>query len=112
MKEAELEVISEEVAPGVVVLSPAEELDLASVPQLEASVSEALRSGTRHLVLDLSRLTFVDSSGLRMFLVLCQRAKAEDWRLTLTRPSAPVRALFEMTGAGSSLPLVEDWESS
>jgi anti-anti-sigma factor len=111
MKKAEFEVVSEEVAPGVVVLAPAEELDLASVPRLEAAVSEALRSGTGHLVLDLGHLTFVDSSGLRMFLALCQRAKVEDWQLTLTRPAAPVRTLFEITGAGPSLPLVDDWES-
>jgi anti-sigma B factor antagonist len=111
MKETEFEVVSDEAAPGVVVLTPAEELDLASVPRLDAAVSEALRPGTGHLVLDLGRLTFVDSSGLRMFLALCQRAKAENWQLTLTRPSAPVRALFEITGAGPSLPLVDDWES-
>lgn len=111
MKKVEFEVPGEEVAPGVIVLAPAEELDLASVPQLEAAVSETLRSGTVHLVLDLGRLTFVDSSGLRLFLALSQRAKAEDWQLTLTRPSAPVRTLFEITGAGPSLPFVDDWES-
>lgn len=111
MKEAGFEVVSHEAASGAVVLAPAEELDLASVPQLEAAVSDALRSGTDHLVLDLGRLTFVDSSGLRMFLALWQRAKAENWQLTLTRPSASVRTLFEITGAGPSLPLVDDWES-
>jgi anti-anti-sigma factor len=111
VNEAEFEVVRHEAAPGVVVLAPAEELDLGSVPRLEAAVSEALRSGTDHLVLDLAQLTFVDSSGLRMFLALCQRAKAENWQLTLTRPSAPVRTLFEITGAGADLPLVDDWES-
>lgn len=110
MTEAAFEVVSEEIAAGVVVLAPAEELDLATVPRLEAAVSEALGSGTGHLVLDLAQLTFVDSSGLRMFLALCQRARAENWQLTLTRPSGPVRTLFEITGAGPSLPLVDDWE--
>jgi anti-anti-sigma factor len=111
MKKAGFEVLSEKVAPGVVVLVPAEELDLASVPPLEAAVSEALRSGTDHLVLDLGQLTFVDSSGLRLFLALCQQAKVEEWQLTLARPTAPVRTLLAITGTGPSLPLVDDWKS-
>lgn len=110
MRAPEFEVASEAVAPEVTVLTPAEELDLASVPHLEAAVSEALRSGARHLVLDLSQLAFLDSSGLRLFLVLCERSRSEGWQLTLTRPSEPVRTLFEITGAAPSLPLVVEWE--
>lgn len=110
MRAPEFDVIREDVTAGVSVLTPVDELDLGSVPRLEAAVSEALQAGSGHLVLDLSRLTFVDSSGLRLFLVLCRRAQSEGWQLTLTRPSEPVSTLFEITGAGPSLPLVADWE--
>ena len=44
------------------------------------------RQGARTLVVDLSRLGFIDSSGLRLFIVLHQRAGAEGWRLSLIRP--------------------------
>lgn len=110
MRATEFEVTREDVAAGVTVLTPFEELDLASAPRLETAIGEALRSGSRQLVLDLSRLTFVDSSGLRLFLVLCRRSRSEGWRLTLTRPSAPVSTLFEIAGAEPSLPLVREWK--
>lgn len=108
----EFEVRSEDAAAGVTVLTPTSELDLASVPRLEAAIGDALESGSNHLVLDLGRLTFVDSTGLRLFLVLYRRARSEGWQLTLARPSEPVRTLLEMTGAGSSLPLAREWEIS
>jgi anti-sigma B factor antagonist len=112
MRASEFEVTRADVAAGLTVLTPVEELDLASVPRLEAAVEDALRSGSSRLVLDLGQLTFVDSSGLRFFLLLCRRARSEGWQLTLTRPSDPVRTLLEITDAASNLPLVEKWELS
>jgi anti-anti-sigma factor len=110
MTAREFEVRREDVASGVTVLTPSEELDLSSVPRLEAAISDALESGSEQLVLDLSQLTFLDSSGLRLFLILSRRARSEGWQLTLARPSEPVETLFEITGAGPNLPLVREWE--
>jgi anti-anti-sigma factor len=89
-------------------LTPVGELDIASVPRLEQAVADALGRGARRLVLDLSELSFVDSSGLRAFLVLKERADAEAWGLTLARPSEQVRTIFEITDAAKALPVVEE----
>ncbi|HEY2719409.1 MAG TPA: STAS domain-containing protein, partial [Solirubrobacteraceae bacterium] len=53
------------------------ELDIATVPRLEAAVDATLTGDLRTLTIDLSGLSFVDSSGLRMFIVLDQRASEE-----------------------------------
>jgi len=44
------------------------ELDLDSVPQLEQAFEMVRRRGTRHVTVDLGRLTFLDSTGVRAFL--------------------------------------------
>jgi len=89
-------------------LTPSGELDIATAPQLEQEVRSLLARGVRHVVIDLTRLTFIDSSALRLFIVLNERSSGEGWRLSLIRPTGQVRSVFEITGADDNLPFVED----
>ncbi|HWX98193.1 MAG TPA: STAS domain-containing protein [Solirubrobacteraceae bacterium] len=84
------------------------ELDIASVPRVEEAVAKVLAEGARSLIVDLSRLSFVDSSGLRMFITLNDRSSGEGWSLGLIRPPEPAFSVFQITGAEENLPFVED----
>jgi anti-anti-sigma factor len=55
------------------VVVPAGELDLATVDRLAASVQGLVEMGCEAIVLDLRRLTFMDSTGLRLVLAECRR---------------------------------------
>lgn len=83
------------------------ELDLASVTRVEQAVDAMLAEGVRTLVLDLGGISFVDSSGLRLFIVLDQRARVEDWKLTLTRPQEQAMTVFVVSGLEDNLPFAE-----
>jgi anti-anti-sigma factor len=83
------------------------ELDLASVTRVEQAVDAMLAEGVRTLVLDLGGISFVDSSGLRLFIVLDQRAGVEDWKLTLTRPQEQAMTVFVVSGLEDNLPFAE-----
>jgi anti-sigma B factor antagonist len=80
------------------------ELDLATVPRVERAVDAALAQGARNLVIDLSGLGFVDSSGLRLFVVLHQRAGEEGWTLSLVRPPERAMTVFRVSGLEENLP--------
>jgi anti-anti-sigma factor len=84
------------------------ELDIASVQRLEEAVQSALAQGARAVIVDLSRLAFMDSSGLRLFITLNERAGAEGWTLGLVRPPQQSFSVFEITGADANLPFLED----
>ncbi len=84
------------------------ELDIATAPALQGAVETALAGGAQRLLIDLAGLSFVDSSGLRLFILLSQRAPQEGWTLELTRPGEAARSVFRMTGAEDNLPFVED----
>jgi anti-sigma B factor antagonist len=84
------------------------ELDIATVPRVEAAVNATLTSEVRTLTMDMSGLGFVDSSGLRLFIVLDQRASAEGWELRLIRPPEQVLKVFRVSGVEENLPFVED----
>ncbi|HEY2217476.1 MAG TPA: STAS domain-containing protein [Solirubrobacteraceae bacterium] len=101
----ELESVREE---GDALLTLSGELDIATIPRLEAAVDATLTGDLRTLTIDLSGLSFVDSSGLRMFIVLDQRASEEGWTLRLTRPGEQALMVFRVSGVEENLPFVED----
>jgi anti-sigma B factor antagonist len=84
------------------------ELDIATVPRVEEVIDTTLTGEVQTLTVDLSPLGFVDSSGLRLFIVLDQRASEEGWTLRLIRPSAQVLTVFRVSGVEENLPFVED----
>jgi anti-sigma B factor antagonist len=99
--------ISEEVRGANLLLSIDGELDISTVPLLEAQIEAAHESPTP-LTLDLSGLTFMDSSGLRLLIELSERARREAWKLSLV-PSRHESAniVLRITGADSALPFSE-----
>jgi anti-sigma B factor antagonist len=83
------------------------ELDLASVAGVEQAVDAALAQGVRMLTLELSGLSFVDSSGLRLFIVLSQRATAEGWKFSMTQPQEQAMTVFRVSGLIENLPFAK-----
>lgn len=86
-------------------LSVSGELDLATTPQLEQQTRSLLADGARSIVIDLADLHFIDSTGLRLLLVLSQQATGNGWNMLITRPSAQVQTIIKITGAGADLPI-------
>jgi anti-sigma B factor antagonist len=85
-------------------VAPVGELDLASVPELEQTLSELRASGFDHLILDLRGLVFLDSSGLHLLLDLASAARADAHRLELIAGPPAVQRVFELTGTIATLP--------
>jgi anti-anti-sigma factor len=88
------------------------ELDIATVPRVEEAIDTTLVGDVRTLTIDLSGLNFVDSSGLRLFIVLDQRAAEQGWTLRLLRPGAQVLTVFQVSGVEENLPFVGDASST
>lgn len=83
------------------------ELDLAVAAGLEATIRDLCGPGVNGIELDLSRLTFMDSSGLRAVLN-AQELCAEHGYDFLVRPgSGQVQRLLELTGTTDVLPLAD-----
>jgi anti-sigma B factor antagonist len=84
------------------------ELDIATAPQVDEAAAAMLAKPVRELLIDLSGLTFIDSSGLRTLIGLNDRSVAEDWTLSLIRPSEPPLSVLQITGADENLPFIEE----
>jgi anti-anti-sigma factor len=86
------------------------DLDLSFVDRLRHEILPAVERGT--VVLDASRVTFFDSSGLRALLEANHEARIHGAVFRVAAPSAPVARVFELTGALSVLEVFKDVESA
>lgn len=80
------------------------EFDLAAVTPVEAAIGHAFDGSTATLEIDLSQLTFLDSSGLRTILEARDRAAGHDVALRLVRGIPAVQRVFQITGLDAVLP--------
>lgn len=82
------------------------ELDLAAVPELEAVAFTLFATATSTLIVDLSGLTFIDSSGIRSILFVQEQCAASGCAFGVVRPPGRAGRLFEIAGLADSLPWV------
>lgn len=86
---------------GTVVLTPEGELDLDTVPRLDRALGDAESRRPSRIVIDLSRLAFMDSTGLQALLAARGRASQHGYGLALV-PGAPrIQRVFAITRTGS-----------
>ena len=83
------------------------ELDLSTADKVERELQRIEETGIKLVVLDLSALTFLDSTGLRLIVGADQRARQSDRRLAVVRGPAPVQRVFTITKLDERLEMVD-----
>ena len=86
-----------QLAHDTTVLSIEGELDLATAPDLKWALGDLQASGARHVVVDLAKVSFIDSTALGV-LVGAQRALDQGVRLAIACDDENVLRIFELTG--------------
>jgi anti-sigma B factor antagonist len=82
---------------GAQALELSGELDAASAPALRERLAEVATRGAGPLVIDLSRLDFIDSTGLSVLLNAKRRLTRRDRGFALVCPPGHVRRILEVT---------------
>jgi stage II sporulation protein AA (anti-sigma F factor antagonist) len=105
-----LEVTTEQ-HPGQIRIVLVGELDIGSTEELEKELAaiEAELPGT--LVLDLRRVEFIDSTGLRALIAADERARSESRRLAIVRGPDAVERLLTVTQLDRRLEIVDSPDS-
>lgn len=97
----EFEVRTSQEADGLVV-TPVGELDIATVDRV-ASVIEHRDDGAG-VVIDLSQLTFLDTSGIQLVVQVFRDARAQGFPLRILPGPERVQRVFEIAGLDRVLP--------
>lgn len=80
------------------VVSVVGEVDAASADLLRAAITDVIEAGQSRVAVDMSAVSFIDSSGLRVLIAGYKAANVAGGALTVEAPSDPVTRLLEITG--------------
>lgn len=74
------------------------EVDLGSAPKIYAQLWHASERGQRPIILNLERVSFMDSSGLQILLRLREKLQQQCNEVLLVKPQPQIERLFKLTG--------------
>jgi stage II sporulation protein AA (anti-sigma F factor antagonist) len=79
------------------------EVDHDTTLDLAAALNRVLQSDTKQVVVDLSAVTFINSSGVGALLEACARLESRGGELTLTGARGAVQIVLDMLGLSSRI---------
>ena len=92
----------EDAGPGVAILVVGGEVDYEVSPQLKARIMRAIKAGKRRLILDLSDVTFIDSTAIGVLAGAVERLdETGGGSLSVVSTHEKVIQIFEITGLDS-----------
>ena len=86
------------------------EVDLATSPDLDAAVIAGLESGTNSVIIDLTDVSFMDSSGLGVIVRALKRCREAEIELDLVITNDRVLKVFGITGLDQVIPIHDSIE--
>ena len=92
------------------VIAVSGEVDLASSPDLDTAIIAAIESGTSSVAIDLTHVSFMDSSGLGVIVRGLKRCREADKDLDLVITNERVLKVFGITGLDQVIPIHDSIE--
>ena len=97
---------------GVDVLSVEGEIDVATAPRLIAALNDAVAEAVRSVIIDLTSVGFMDSTGLALLINAHRRLTRRDKGFAVVCPAGPLRRVFELTDMVDTLHVFPDRETA
>ena len=99
---AQLELSEEQLDDVTRLITVSGEIHVTTAPEFSSRLNDAVDVGTRALVLDMSGVEFIDSTGLSVLLNGLRRVTRADGRMALVVSNPTVLRLFEITKLDST----------
>jgi len=100
--------ITTEELPDGLVLSPKGDIDLSRSPSMRAQVTAAMRKSPKRLVIDLSGVSYMDSSGVATLVEALQSTRKAGAKLLLCGLTPRVRSILEISRLDTVFSIVAD----
>ena len=97
---------------GTSLLSLTGEVDVANAPDVKQAAVALSATGNTRFVVDLSGVTYMDSSGLGTLVGILKRLKESGGKMAIAGASPQVRRLFDITGLNQVFALCDDVPSA
>lgn len=90
--------ISVSPGPGYLVVSVAGEIDTVTASQFREQLASVITCGARRVVVDLARVTFMDSAGIGVLTATHRVLAVQQGSLAVVSPSPAVRRVLSLSG--------------
>lgn len=87
-------------------------LDAAGAPLVEAHCQELMAGGCTRLLIDMDKVEYISSAGLRSLLVLAKASKAANGKMVLCNLAPMVVEVMEISGFDKLLLLADDRDAA
>ena len=102
----EFEISDRRVGKDTHVISVTGEIDLFTAPEFKQHVSAPIDAGVSHVIVDLTRTTFIDSSSLGVLIGAHRRLKLRGGSLVIVCDNDAITKTFRITGLDGVFTLV------
>ena len=92
------DIATERLDGGVFVIALSGEVDLYTAPEFKQQLIDAVTDGARHVIVDLTETTFIDSTTLGVLVGGVRRLREKEGDLSLVCSDRNVTKIFEITG--------------
>jgi anti-anti-sigma factor len=104
--------ITESRRGSCLVVSPNGRLDSATSSQLDRYMSAVIDRGDVDIVVDMTGLEYISSTGLSVFLSSAKKIRRNDGRMALSGLNSRIRLAFEMSGFLRLFPVYPNVEAA
>jgi anti-anti-sigma factor len=87
-------------------------IDTTNAKEFENAMMEVLGSGSKNIILDCSGLKYISSSGLRVFLIVLKKMKADKGQFFVCSLQPGIKEIFDISGFSTIFSLYPDKETS
>ncbi len=98
-----MKISSQRTADTLIALAE-DRLDGSNARAFQLSLRDAIAEHDRLVILDMSRLTYISSAGLRVILLTARSLQRQDAKLAVCSLSGPVREVFTISGFDRIIP--------
>lgn len=88
------------------------EIDINSSPAIKKSFDKLISQKTSRIVINLSRVTYVDSSGLATLVEILKNMRSYGGKMRLACMSPKIKSLFEITKLEKLFEILADEETA
>jgi anti-anti-sigma factor len=97
---------------GVYLVSLSGEMDIATGPEFTARIAELGSGGSHRVVVDLSGLTFLDSSGINALVSSARAIGTDGGEVVLAAPTPHIWQVFEIVNLSEVVTIEQSLEAA
>ena len=97
---------------GAIILSIQGEVDLANAASLRTALTSAIGTGTRLIVVDLTSLRYIDSSGINVLLETNRNFAKDGCMLVIAVVPSMIQRTFKIVGLEQAIPIFPTVEAA